>query len=354
MMLAGITAISLTACGGSENDAQSGQPGQNSQSEQSSQPEQGSQSGQPEPTQESSRGTQPSETDPGGLETEKPKDDHLKKGAVYKIGDTWTVDGQWNLTVNSVQEINKRNKKAGFNPAAVYMVDYTYENLGFEDATGTAEGLSVDVFSNGSVVDNSKVPAQPYPGDITRHPQQVPIHASCNAQACIGVEHAGSFTILFNLYDSGGNPQKATFKINLSKKSSKKDRKPKNTYIPKIADADDNENGSEESFAEKYNNEIIASSKSFLERSASGYEIPSDPKLWSVADFDGDGAVMAVTDLVEKATGNSEEAIVVLTPKLDGGKFVSATPHYVSVGNIIFEKDGYCDDFFSNLEDISG
>jgi len=346
MMLAGITAIFLTACGGSENYAQSGQPEQNSQ------PEQGSQLGQPKPTQESSGGVQPSETDPGGLETEKPKGDHLEKGAVYKVGDTWTVDGQWSLTVNSVQEVNKRNKKAGFNPAAVYMVDYTYENLGFEDATGTAEGLSVDVFSNGSVVDNSKASAQPYPGDITRYPQQIPIHASCNAQACIGVKHAGSFTILFEMYDSGGNPQKATFKINLSKKSSKKDKKPKNTYIPKIAD--DNENGSEKSFAEKYDNEIIASSKSFLERSASGYEIPSDPKLWSVADFDGDGAVMAVTDLVEKATGNSEEAIVVLTPELDGGKFVSATPHYVSVGNIIFEKDGYCDDFFSNLEDISG
>ena len=50
----------------------------------------------------------------------------------YKIGETWVVEGQWKLTVDSVEEVQERNEFSDKQPQAVYIVTYTYENLGYE------------------------------------------------------------------------------------------------------------------------------------------------------------------------------------------------------------------------------
>ena len=54
-----------------------------------------------------------------------------------KVGETWTVDGLWKVTINSVTETEERYTGISYggekNPEAVYIVDYTYENLGYED-----------------------------------------------------------------------------------------------------------------------------------------------------------------------------------------------------------------------------
>ena len=56
-----------------------------------------------------------------------------KKKDNYTIGETWTVDGQWSLTVTGVTETAERNEYADEKPAAVYIVDYEYTNIGYED-----------------------------------------------------------------------------------------------------------------------------------------------------------------------------------------------------------------------------
>ena len=43
----------------------------------------------------------------------------------FNIGETWTVDGQWSLVVNSVTATEDRNEFAEANPAVVYILDYT-------------------------------------------------------------------------------------------------------------------------------------------------------------------------------------------------------------------------------------
>lgn len=63
----------------------------------------------------------------------------------YRIGDTWTVDGQWNITINSVRETSERNQYSDKNPTSVYIVTYTYENLGYKDESGLMNGLFVSL-----------------------------------------------------------------------------------------------------------------------------------------------------------------------------------------------------------------
>lgn len=127
----------------------------------------------------------------------------------YAFGETWVVDGQWRLTVNSVEEIAERNEYSDKNPAAVYVVNYEYENLGYE-ADGW-NGLFISL--EDGIVDAAGEMGYSYPADITNYPQETPVGAKCSAQACIGVDNAGSFKINFYTYDANGQEQKAVFDI---------------------------------------------------------------------------------------------------------------------------------------------
>ena len=71
-----------------------------------------------------------------------------KKKDYYTIGETWTVDGQWSLTITGVTETTERNEYADEKPAAVYIVDYEYTNIGYEDEDGIAKGSLIDMEDN--------------------------------------------------------------------------------------------------------------------------------------------------------------------------------------------------------------
>lgn len=68
-----------------------------------------------------------------------------KKKDNYTIGETWTVDEQWSLTIMEVTETTERNEYADEKPAAVYIVDYEYTNIGYEDEDGIAKGIFFDM-----------------------------------------------------------------------------------------------------------------------------------------------------------------------------------------------------------------
>lgn len=129
----------------------------------------------------------------------------------YKIGDAWTVAGQWSVTIDSVEEMEARNEYADTEPAAVYLINYTYENIGYEDENGLMDGLYID-FSDG-IVDAAGIMGYPYPGDLTSYPQETPTGATCKAQSCIGVDNPGDFEIHFSAYDGTGTEQSAVFSL---------------------------------------------------------------------------------------------------------------------------------------------
>ena len=127
----------------------------------------------------------------------------------YGMGETWTVDGQWKLTVLSVEETQERNEYSDKNPVAVYLVTYEYEDLGYEEEGWNGLYLSME----DGIVDTAGKMGYDYPGDVTDYPQETPVGATCTAQACIGVENAGDFKIHFSTYDGNGKEQKAVFAV---------------------------------------------------------------------------------------------------------------------------------------------
>lgn len=138
-------------------------------------------------------------------QTQKNKEETQKQDGRYKIGDTWTVDGQWSLTVNSVEETANRNEYSDIHPAAVYIITYTYTNL------GRAGGLFMTM--DNKIVDSTGKMGQSYPGDISIHPQDTPAGATCQAQCCISVDNPGNFEIYMDEYDDENNQQSAVFSI---------------------------------------------------------------------------------------------------------------------------------------------
>lgn len=133
------------------------------------------------------------------------------KNDKYSIGETWTVDGQWSLTINSVTPTDQRNDFAESTPAAVYIIDYTFTNIGYKDAIGIMDGLFFGL--DEGIVDATGVMGYSYPGDVTKYPKETPVGATCNAQACVGVDNSGPFEITVVQYDSNSNKQTATFSL---------------------------------------------------------------------------------------------------------------------------------------------
>lgn len=127
----------------------------------------------------------------------------------YKIGETYIVEGQWKITVNSVASTDDRNEYSDKTPGAVYIVTYTYENIGYED--DYLDGLYINL--EDGIVDSTGKMGYSYPGDVSMYPQETPVGASCQAQACIGVDNPGNFKINFSTYDGNSEKQSAVFEI---------------------------------------------------------------------------------------------------------------------------------------------
>ena len=136
-----------------------------------------------------------------------------KAATDHAVGDTWTVPGQWNFRINSVKAVTERNPYSSLAPEAVYMIDYTYENIGYVGKPGYMEGLFFTI--DELIVDNSGMMGYPYSATVTKYAREISVNESCNAQACIGVDHAGAFKVTLIKHDGNGTERSATFYVNV-------------------------------------------------------------------------------------------------------------------------------------------
>ena len=127
----------------------------------------------------------------------------------YRIGETWTVDGQWSLTITGITETEERNEYTGSEPGAVYIIDYAYTNLGYENDIWDGLYMNID----DCVVDSVGFMGWTYPGDISGYARETPEGATCRAQACVGVWHAGDLQLVVTHYDGNDKRQSAVFYV---------------------------------------------------------------------------------------------------------------------------------------------
>lgn len=146
--------------------------------------------------------------DMGNIE-ESPQESTPSESKEYGLGETWTVDGQWSLTVNSVSATDNRNEFSEKDPAQVLIISYVYENIGYED--DFMDGLFFDL-EDGQIVDSDGFMGYSYPGEITDYAKETPVGAKCKAQSCIGLDSESTeVKIILSKYDGTGAEHTATF-----------------------------------------------------------------------------------------------------------------------------------------------
>ena len=131
--------------------------------------------------------------------------------AEYHVGDTWTVEGQWSLTLESVEKTNERNQytdeKKG-EPAEVYSLTYTYENLGY--TSDVLEGLYMRL-DRGTIIDSTGLLGDSYPLSGSGNAEYTPVGAKCQVQSFIALKNPGGFRIEMHMYDGNKEKQTAVF-----------------------------------------------------------------------------------------------------------------------------------------------
>ena len=199
-------AVSLSSCGDAGSNSESAVSSSEKTAETSAETETPTeeQSETPAETSDETPTEEPTEEPP-----EAPTEAPAESKSEFNMGETWTVDGMWSVTVTGVTETADRNQFSDKTPSAVYIVDYSYTNIGYED--DFMDGLYISL--DDTIVDSAGSMGYTYPNDVTNYPQETPVGATCNAQVCIGVDNPGAFKITVNKYDSNSDKQKATFVV---------------------------------------------------------------------------------------------------------------------------------------------
>lgn len=147
-------------------------------------------------------------------EDEEVKDDMKEDNQELTMDDEWIVDGMVKLKVNSVKQFEESNEFAEEEPAQKILIDYSYENIGYD-----ANDMGLFIEPN-SVIDQDGTMGDGYPTpfDLT-YAQEAPEGAKVeNAQATFGLKNpSDEVKIMFNIYDEDGNEYKGTFKAPIEK-----------------------------------------------------------------------------------------------------------------------------------------
>lgn len=119
----------------------------------------------------------------------------------FNIGQTATIHdtlwGTYELTVNSVEITNERNKFEEYNPAEVYKVTYTYKLL----SKGSSTSMGLFIFEFNSAVDSMGKTAKDYPNNIIKTPKELnSVGDSCIAETFICVDNLATKLVLTKQY----------------------------------------------------------------------------------------------------------------------------------------------------------
>ncbi len=149
--------------------------------------------------------------------TEETTEQESTDAQTFDVGDTWTVDDNWNLTINSVEATDERDNAAeadlDYDPSQVIVISYTYENLGYDNEDGDITGLFMDL-STCTLVDADGNECSAYPVSGDKEPKETAINQSCSAQAAFALKDEGkTATLTVSQTDNGDDVQSAKFNL---------------------------------------------------------------------------------------------------------------------------------------------
>ena len=142
-----------------------------------------------------------------------------------EMGETWVVDGQWEVTVigvtpvdvNSFDTIGSIYDEAyERTPTALYEIEYTYKNIGYDLGGYLQIGFTNDSLDEVTIIDNAGVLGYGYPKNTAdKYSLPIKVGESYTHTQTIGVENPGDFTVTIKKYDTNIIWHEQTFKIDV-------------------------------------------------------------------------------------------------------------------------------------------
>lgn len=131
-----------------------------------------------------------------------------------KVGETWRVEGQWELTLHEVRATEQRDSRHEkehhlTTPAQVVIVRYSYTNLGFQDETN---GDNLFLWPE-RIIDDAKELGTYY-GDVAQNfPQDAPIGVTMkDGEYAFALNNESkTVTVIFTRYDGLGRRHQVTY-----------------------------------------------------------------------------------------------------------------------------------------------
>lgn len=137
--------------------------------------------------------------------------EEVEENTEYGLDEWWEVENQWKLKIDSVSFTDERNQFSDKDPEAVIVIEYTYENLGYESDVQ-------DLFiTPDNVIDGEGKVTERYPAGSHTSAKPTPIGATTEgAQESYGVtSEEGEIAVHFDKYDDNSDKQKVVFIIPL-------------------------------------------------------------------------------------------------------------------------------------------
>ena len=129
-------------------------------------------------------------------------DDNNNSIKTLNVGETWVVDGQWKLTINSVERHNLCNQFSELNNLQeCIIITYSYENIGYTDEL---------FISDFAIYDTEGEAAESYPCTHLKYPKDCIIGTKCtNVQDAYALYNDSSnITLFLEKYTSSSTSSK--------------------------------------------------------------------------------------------------------------------------------------------------
>ncbi|MDO5755189.1 MAG: hypothetical protein Q4P28_03045 [Tissierellia bacterium] len=126
----------------------------------------------------------------------------------FTKGQIWEIPGKWRVQVHHAKSVEDRNNFSEQSPAQVILVEYTYENLGYDH-----DGEGLYIYTD-RILDEQGKMGYVYPLPLNNYPRKTPIGGTCDGEQSFGIDHESKIVhVYFEIYDEALERHTAVFKM---------------------------------------------------------------------------------------------------------------------------------------------
>ncbi|MDO5755847.1 MAG: cell division protein ZapB [Tissierellia bacterium] len=126
----------------------------------------------------------------------------------FTKGQIWEIPGKWRVQVHHAKSVEDRNNFSEQSPAQVILVEYSYENLGYDH-----DGEGLYIYTD-RILDEQGKMGYVYPLPLNDYPRKTPVGGTCDGEQSFGIDHPSKTVhVYFEIYDEAFERHTAVFKM---------------------------------------------------------------------------------------------------------------------------------------------